>query len=70
MLALTSEGQDKHTRAQAGTHLLDVSAFLTHQGPSISQVTSNGFDASCCHTGPITQLPERLATRHWVLNAH
>lgn len=40
MLAPTSEGQDKQTRAQAGTHLLDVSAFLTHQRPSASQVPS------------------------------
>lgn len=35
MLALTSEGQDKQTRARAGTHLLDVSAFLTHQRLSL-----------------------------------
>lgn len=48
MLALTSEGQDKQTRAQAGTHLLDVSAFLTHQCLSASQVPCRGFNVSCC----------------------
>lgn len=48
MLALTSEGQGKQTRAQAGTHLLDVSAFLTHQCPSASQVPCHGLNVSCC----------------------
>lgn len=71
MLAPTSEGQDKQTRAQAGTHLLDVSAFLTHQRPRASQVPSNGFDASCCHAGPTTAPFRRLGIRmswYWMLS--
>lgn len=70
MLAPTSEGQDKQTRAQAGTHLLDVSAFLTHQRPRASQVPSSGFDASCCHAGPTTAPFQRLGirmSRYWKL---
>lgn len=70
MLAGTSKGQDKQIRAQAGTHLLDVSALLTRHRPSAARYLLMALMLPAITLVLLTQPSERVGICISVPNAH